>query len=320
MTRLLRWIRGDIQILGWLKDKSLNKLSKYKIIDNLRRGIIPITIMLNLIVLSIIKIFTKTNIMAYILISIFSLVISSIIDILNYIIFRKENIKVQKKFTKRIDGLTASVYRGTIEILTLPYKSFAALVSIIKTIYRMLVSKEHLLEWITAEEAEKLSQGDLKSMYKNMILNPIFGIAGLVFLNFIEIGIVSKVFIIVLLIMWVAAPFIMFYISKPKSEKTGIEKINAEEKEYIIQIARRTWDFFAEYMNEENNFLPPDNFQESRKENIVNRTSSTNIGLRTSYYNFCLRFKVHRFRRSNIKIGEIIRYYRKVRKMEWTFI
>ena len=32
-------------------------------------------------------------------------------------------------------------------------------------------------------------------------------------------------------------------------------------------------------MNEENNYLPPDNYQEDRRNKIVNRTSSTNIGL-----------------------------------------
>ncbi|MCI8519267.1 MAG: hypothetical protein HFJ51_04165 [Clostridia bacterium] len=32
-------------------------------------------------------------------------------------------------------------------------------------------------------------------------------------------------------------------------------------------------------MNKENSFLPPDNLQESRREKIVGRTSSTNIGL-----------------------------------------
>jgi len=263
-------------------------LSKYKILDNLRREAIPIFIMINVIFLSVVKIFTKINIMPYILISLFSLVISSVIDVLNYIIFRKENIKVQKKFTKRIDGLTASIYRGIIEIIVLPYKAFATLIAIVKTMYRMLITKNHLLEWITAEEAEKLNKNDLKSMYINMIVNPTFGILGLIFLRFIEVGIISKIFIILLLALWIIAPFIMFYISKPKVEKKAVEKINSEEKEYIIQIAKKTWEFFAEYMNEENNFLPPDNFQNSRKEKIVNRTSSTNIGLRTSYYNFCI--------------------------------
>lgn len=186
MTRLTRWIRGDIQILGWIRDKSLNKLSKYKIIDNLRRSLTTIMVLVNLIVLTVSKIFIKINIMPYILVSITSLVISSIIDILNYIIFRKENIKVQKKFTKRIDGIVASIYRGMTEILVLPYKGVLLLQTIIKTIYRMLVTKEHLLEWTTAEEVEALSKNDLRLAYKNMIFNVIFGILGLVSLRFIN--------------------------------------------------------------------------------------------------------------------------------------
>ena len=90
MTRFLRWLRGDIQILSWLKSKELNKLSKYKILDNLRRSITPITVMINIIFLSAIKIFAKVNIMPYFILSILSLIISSIIDIVNYIVFRKE--------------------------------------------------------------------------------------------------------------------------------------------------------------------------------------------------------------------------------------
>ena len=107
-------------------------------------------------------------------------------------------------------------------------------------------------------------------------------------MKFVQINIIAKIFTILLFILWIIAPFIMFYISKPKKDKSGIEKINKEEKEYIQDIAKRTWEFFKEYMDKENNFLPPDNFQESRKEKVVNRTSSTNIGLRTSCYSICL--------------------------------
>jgi len=52
-----------------------------------------------------------------------------------------------------------------------------------------------------------------------------------------------------------------------------------EEQSYIKNVAEKTWGFFAEYMNKENSFLPPDNLQESRREKVVCRTSSTNIGL-----------------------------------------
>lgn len=61
-----------------------------------------------------------------------------------------------------------------------------------------------------------------------------------------------------------------------------------EEQSYIKNVAEKTWGFFSEYMNKENSFLPPDNLQESRREKVVSRTSSTNIGLRYFDYNFCL--------------------------------
>src|SRR5699024_7678090 len=39
------------------------------------------------------------------------------------------------------------------------------------------------------------------------------------------------------------------------------------------------WKYFEEYLNEENNYLIPDNYQEDRIPKIIQRTSSTNIGL-----------------------------------------
>ena len=71
----------------------------------------------------------------------------------------------------------------------------------------------------------------------------------------------------------------MWYISKTIKKQDAIEKLNKEEKEYILEIGKKTWDFFETYLNKENNYLIPDNYQESRKEKIVPRTSSTNIGL-----------------------------------------
>ena len=46
-----------------------------------------------------------------------------------------------------------------------------------------------------------------------------------------------------------------------------------------MDVAQKTWDFFEQYIQEENNYLMIDNYQEDRNEKIVNRTSSTNIGL-----------------------------------------
>ena len=285
IKRQERWIRGDWQIIPWLKEKYLNRLSKFKIVDNLRRSLISIFSFLNFILLFFAKMILNIKIYPFIAFTIIGLTISSIIDVINYIVFRKENIKVQKKFTKRIDGLLASVYRGIIEIGVLPYKAWSNLKAIIKTIYRMTVTKEHLLEWTTAEEAEKNNKNDLISVYKKMVTNVVFGTLGFV-ISIINLCATTSeeyktfyLYTLILTFIWILAPFFMWHISKPIKEQKAKEKLNKEELEYIKNIAKKTWTYFSDLMNKENNYIPPDNFQESRREKVVHRTSSTNIGL-----------------------------------------
>lgn len=115
LTRLSRWIRGDYQILGWLKkNKGLNKLSRFKILDNIRRSLLEITAGIGILFLLLIKVLFNAKIGLTLTFTILSVVISSVIEALNYIIFRKENIKKQKSFSKSIDGMTASFLRGVI--------------------------------------------------------------------------------------------------------------------------------------------------------------------------------------------------------------
>ena len=102
LSRESRWIRGDFQIIKWLKS-NLSKLSKFKILDNIRRSLLEIFAVLNIFALVILKIFTNINIFWPLIITILSIAIPSILDVINHIIFRKENIKTQKRFTKTLD-------------------------------------------------------------------------------------------------------------------------------------------------------------------------------------------------------------------------
>ncbi len=57
------------------------------------------------------------------------------------------------------------------------------------------------------------------------------------------------------------------------------KSLNEKDKYYLVEIGRKTWKYFEDNISEYNNFLPPDNYQESRKQKVANRTSPTNIGL-----------------------------------------
>ena len=201
-----------------------------------------------------------------------------ILDYLNYIIFRKDGIKKQKTFEKNPSALQGSLLRAILGICFLPHKAYVCINAILKTIYRMYISKENLLEWTTSEEAENILKTNVVSFYKEMAINIVSSII-FIFLISMQNSITTKVLVYMLAILWGIGPIISWYISRKFKERERIKKISKEEKEYITEVGRRTWNFFENYMKSENNYLPPDNFQEDRKNKIVDRTSSTNIGL-----------------------------------------
>ena len=137
-----------------------------------------------------------------------------------------------------------------------------------------MISHKHLLEWTTSEEAEKQAKTDMISYNNQMAINILAGIIT------ISIGLLrTNIFATILGLWWFITPSIMWYISQEIKKQKAIEKLNQQEREYVLEIGKRTWEFFKTYLTEENNYLIPDNYQEDRKEKIVQRTSSTNIGL-----------------------------------------
>ena len=97
---------------------------------------------------------------------------------------------------------------------------------------------------------------------------------------------------IALFFTWSITPVISYLISDIKESKKI--KIKESEKDILLDVAKRTWSFFDEFMNAENNYLPPDNYQEKRKRLTTKNTSSTNIGLRITCYYYCKRFRFYR--------------------------
>ena len=283
INRLSRWIRGDWQICDWTHNKvknnkkeqiknPLNIVSKYKIFDNLRRSLFEIIAVIAVFYFSL-EAFSKQNLINEMIVLI-AVAIPYLLNILNYVMFKKEGEKFQKTFANKIGTVKASIYQVFISIGTLPFKAYISLKSILKALYRSKISHKNMLEWTTSEEAEKIAKTDVASYFKTMWINVTLGIAligiGLTQINFADILIGA---------IWIVIPFVMYYISREIKVKTLIETLDLTEKDYILGVAQKTWNYFSEYLNEENNYLIPDNFQEGRIPEVVKRTSSTNIGL-----------------------------------------
>ncbi len=275
MNRLSRWIRGDWQITRWLGGQNpLSLLSKYKIFDNLRRSLLEISIIIAILYCTVLGILEAKPMYLGISMMLIIAVFPYLLELLNYGIFKKEGEEKQKTFIPKISGIKGSLLRAIITLGCLPYKAYVSAKAIVKTLARVMITHQHLLEWTTSEEAEKQAKSDWISYYNQMAMNVLAGIVA------IGLGLLKENIAGILLgLWWTFTPAVMWYVSKEVKKEKAVEKLSKDEREYVLEIGKRTWDFFETYLIEENNYLIPDNYQEDRKEKIVPRTSSTNIGL-----------------------------------------
>ena len=278
ITRHHRWARGDTQIIAWLKNKvpgknkekqdnPINLLGKYKILDNIIR------MFLNPMLLIILFLaFTFNNIYSYIWIGIVVLELAiSIIFFLRSKMTIKERHKKSVYYKNLYFGAKSILLRAYISFATIPFYSKLYMDAFFRTLYRLFYSHKNLLNWITAEEVEKTVNGSLLNYIRNFLFN-IF-VAAL----FIVIGIFTKNYAAyVVAFVFISAPFVLYLVSRDIDH----HQIELKEKEIddIEDLARRTWNYFAENLTERNHYLIPDNYQENREQKLDHRTSPTAIG------------------------------------------
>jgi len=281
--RRRRWIRGDWQIIRWLlpwvtgADKPrvanpLSALSWWKIFDNLRRSFVPIALLLFLF---------GTWLMApqlagwgaVLLLAIIALpgLLSALVELL-----RKPE-QLPWLMHLRGVGVSGGSYLGQISLTLafLPYEAFISLDAIGRTLFRMLVTRKRLLEWQTSSEVAHKAHSDLSGFYAKMWVAPAIALTGGILLAAMQPA--QLLMASPILGLWFAAPWIAWWISQPIAPPAP--DLTAEQLTFLRRIARKTWHFFETFVTAQENWLPPDNFQEEPFTGVAARTSPTNIGL-----------------------------------------
>lgn len=259
--RLHRWIRGDWQLFTWLFSKNINTLSKWKIFDNLRRSLLAPSLLIGLIVdLTVLQ--GANQIIVFLFLAAILPVVFTITD---FVVTPKNKLMGTFKSLKQI----------LLIISFIPYQSYIVIDAIIRTIYRMLVSKKNLLQWQTAEEVEASVVNTIGSYYRRMWIAPISGaiVLAVAFSNSISLGILSSI----LVVLWVISPALAYNISR--IVEVTEEPLDIEDEEFLKVLSRRIWAYYEDFVNEENNYLAPDNYQEKPLKGVAYRTSPTNIGM-----------------------------------------
>src|SRR3546814_15482924 len=79
------------------------------------------------------------------------------------------------------------------------------------------------------------------------------------------------------LLLWFVAPEVAIWVSRILPQRP--ETISEADRKFLRLVARRTWLFFETFVRPEDNWLPPDNYQETPHEETEHRTTPTNIGM-----------------------------------------
>jgi cellobiose phosphorylase len=282
VNRRHRWIRGDWQLIRWLlpfvpdrngklQRNPLSWLSRWKLFDNLRRSLIPISLTIMLLFgWMYLSQSWLWNISAMGIIFIPSIIIS-MLDL-----FRKPaDMLLRQHLASTVHSAGMHLAQALYTLTTLPYEAFSNQDAIVRTLWRMLISRKKLLEWNPSNFSIRNRRISLRGSFRMMWISVVIPILTLIYFVYYTQSVSLIVFPI--LFLWVSSPFITWWISLPLSRRQA--NLSADQKIFLRNLSRKTWSFFETFVGPEDNWLPPDNFQEDPVAVVAHRTSPTNMGL-----------------------------------------
>ena len=271
--RLHRWMRGDWQIARYafsFKGNDFSLSDRWKITDNLRRSLLSFFFLMWLVGLFA---FSKAP-LGSLLFLLAALFLPMVFSTLSQFFKNSKEMNLKHNFKNTLIQLKSGIVQKLLFLLFLPHQAYLAHDAIFRTLYRMNVSRKHLLEWTTAEVTEALALTRTgPALEEKMTAYIVVALtSGAVFLtgnwmNFI----VAFPFVMA----WLFFPLIVQRISRQLDYP---HQLNDDDRFLFRLISRRTWNYFETFVNDENNWLAPDNFQEKPKPVVAHRTSPTNIG------------------------------------------
>src|SRR5471030_2118485 len=270
VSRRQRWIRGDWQLVSWLfgrvptlHDKSernpLSALSRWKLFDNLRRSLIAPVLTASLLVAWAVLPDPWLWTLAVLAVIFVPSLVSSAYDLAN----KPRETLWSQHVASWLRRSRLHFAHSILMLMFLPYEAWFSLDAVLRTIWRMVVSRKHLLEWRASALAR--SQTDVAGTWRTMWTAPALALLA------------GAALAVVFLLAWFIAPQVAWLISRPIVR--AVPQLTPLQHQFLHDLARKTWAYFYTYVAAADNWLPPDNVQEHPSTVIAHRTSPTNLGL-----------------------------------------
>lgn len=282
VSRRYRWIRGDWQIATWLLpwapgldsqrvSNPISALSRWKILDNLRRSLVPPA----LLALLLFGWFGPGTALFGALVVIGTFALPALLTAAAELARRSTDIPMRHHWRLVARSFARQFLREAFAIAALPYDALIHAQAIGRTAIRVLVTRRNLLEWQTARDAQRRGRTDLGGFYLSLWVLPTTAILAGGALAVLRVG--ALVSAGPLLGIWLLAPAVAWWLSR--LTRPALPRLAEEDSILLSMASRLTWRFFEIFVTEVDNYLPPDNFQQDPPRGVAHRTSPTNIGL-----------------------------------------
>ena len=285
LRRRHRWVRGDWQILSWVLPwvpgprgrwvrNSLSSHQRTKILDNLRRSLVPPALLaldLNGWLFSMQPDFWTLILLGVVFIS--PLLIS-----IQHLTNHHPRMAWRVHFRLNGEDTLRRLKQASLLLVMLPIETQVHLDAIARSLWRLLVSGRRRLEWTPASVIARSRPVNLAGYFRMLWAGPALAISVLIALALLQGSAFAQLVALPLLLVWFLSPWLAWFISQPYTTEIA-EQLDPEQRRFLGAVARRTWAFFERFVTADSNHLPPDNLQCYPSEQIADRTSPTNIGM-----------------------------------------
>ena len=288
-SRRHRWIRGDWQLAGWLLPRvpgpsgadgsktnrqanPLTALLLWKIFDNLRRSLVPPSL---LALLAGGWLFGPGPAWFWTLLIAAVVSLPPLLGGLIELLCKPEDRDWLVHLNQTGKSAGRSLVLAMLSLVLLPYDTLICLDAIQRSGMRMLFTRCGLLLWQLRSYASRNARRTPGDFLIEMWIAP--GAALALALVLWQTRPAEWFFWAPVLLLWLVSPVIGWWISTPLLYP--IPDLSVQQRAFLRSSARRTWRFFEEFVGPQDNWLPPDNFQEYPAPAIASRTSPTNIGM-----------------------------------------
>lgn len=290
-----RWIRGDWQLLPWLARRvptvegagpnRLSLVSRWKIIDNLRRSTVEIAQLALILAGWLVLAGTPIR---WTLLGLGAIAAPWVVSLLLATVKFPGDRSWRAYYGAVWRDAGNSLEQFALAVAFLPHKAWLSMDAIVRTLYRLGISRKHLLEWQSAAQVDRSHPRGLVHNWRLMwpaiavvTVIAIIATAELIWFHETSIGKPglpwrSLLGIWPLTLVWLVSPWFATWLDQPIQKPV---RLREHECDLARRHAERYWRFFERYATAETHWLAPDNVQSAPEERVALRTSATNIGL-----------------------------------------